>query len=193
MDDLEFKGVSIGSTVQLPANINSPLLVSYNNIKVDNDIPLISDSDHQRVFPNSVKNMRNRIKALGKREREFLPLWMRSIQPQSFVETGFVKAVPLCYTTLNNADYIIANIKARFNAEVEAERFDFKMLDFEVDRYVIDSVGGYIQDKYLVFPQRDNLNRLSNSILDNVPLNTDILFDRENIDFDSEDITFEQG
>lgn len=191
VDNLESNGVSISSSVQLPANINSPLLVSYDNIKVDSDIPFASDRDHQRVFPNSVKNMRNRIKTLGKREREFLPLWMRSIQPDSFVETGFVKAVPLCYTTLNNADYIIANIKARLNAEVKEERFDFKMLDFEIDRYVIDSVGGYIQDKYLVFPQRDSLNKSSDSILDTVPLTTGVLFDREDIFFDSEDITFE--
>jgi hypothetical protein len=154
VDNLEANGVSISTTVQLSNNINSPVLISYNDIKVDSDIPFASDRDHQRVFPNSVKNMRRRVKALGKREREFLPLWMRSIQPDNYVETGFVKAVPLCYAKPDNADYIIANIKARLNAEVVEERFDFKMLDFEIDRYVIDSVGGYIQDKYLVFPQR---------------------------------------
>ena len=154
VDNLESNGVSIGATVQLSNNINSPVLISYDSIKVDSDIPFASDRDHQRVFPNSVKNMRNRVKALGKREREFLPLWMRSIQPDNYVETGFVKAVPLCYTKPGNADYIIANIKAKLNAEIVEERFDFKMLDFEIDRYVIDSVGGYIQDKYLVFPQR---------------------------------------
>ena len=98
--------------------------------------------------------MRKRIKTLGKREREFLPLWMRSIQPDTFVETGFVKAVPLCYAKPGQGDYILSNIKSRFNAENEADRFDFKQLDFEIDRYVIDAVGGYIQDKYLVFPQR---------------------------------------
>ena len=154
VDNLESKGVSIGATVHLPNTIDSPVLISSDAIKIDSDIPFASDRDHQRVFPNSVKNMRNRIKALGKRERNFLPLWMRSIQSDSYVETGFVKAVPLCFTKPDNADYIIANIKARLNAEIEADRFDFKMLDFEIDRYVIDSVGGYVQDKYLVFPQR---------------------------------------
>ena len=154
VDNLEVNGVSIGATVQLPDTINSPVLISYDAIKVDSDIPFVSDQDHQRVFPNSIKNMRKRVKAIGLREREFLPLWMRSIQPESYVETGFVKAVPLCYTKPDNADYIIANIKAKLNAEIVDERFDFKMLDFEIDRYVIDSVGGYIQDKYLVFPQR---------------------------------------
>ena len=154
VDNLESNGVSIGATVQLPNTINSPVLISYDAIKIDSNIPFASDRDHQQIFPNSVKNMRRRVKALGTRERNFLPLWMRSIQSESYVETGFVKAVPLCYTRPDNADYIIANIKARVNAEIEADRFDFKMLDFEIDRYVIDSVGGYVQDKYLVFPQR---------------------------------------
>jgi hypothetical protein len=154
VDNLESNGTSISSSVNLPDNINSPILISYDSIKIDSDIPLASERDHQRVFPNSIKNMRNRVKALGQRNREHLPLWMRSIQPDTYVETGFVKAVPLCYAMPDNADYIIANIKARLNAEIEDERFDFKMLNFEIDRYVIDSVGGYIQDKYLVFPQR---------------------------------------
>ncbi len=154
IDNLEKNGVSISEVIDLPNVIDSPVIVSYDAIKVDSDIPFVSDRDHQRVFPNSVKNMRKRIKALGKREREYLPLWMRSIQPETFVETGFVKAVPLCYAKPGQGDYILSNIKSRFNAENEAERFDFKQLDFEIDRYVIDAVDGYIQDKYLVFPQR---------------------------------------
>jgi hypothetical protein len=154
IDNLEKNGVSIESVVDLPDYINSPVIVSYDAIKVDSDIPFASDRDHQRIFPNSVKNMRNRVKALGKREREYLPLWMRSIQPDTFVETGFVKAVTLCYTKPGHGDFIVSNITSRFNAENEAERFDFKQLDFEIDRYVIDSIDGYIQDKYLVFPQR---------------------------------------
>lgn len=154
VDNLEKNGVSISEVVQLSNVINSPVIVSYDAVKVDSDIPFVSDRDHQRIFPNSVKNMRKRIRVLGKREREFLPLWMRSIQPDTFVETGFVKAVPLCYANPGEGDYILSNIRSRFNAENEAERFDFKQLDFEIDRYVIDSLDGYIQDKYLVFPQR---------------------------------------
>ena len=64
------------------------------------------------------------------------------------------------------------------------------MLDFEIDRYVIDSVGGYVQDKYLVFPQRDSLNKLTDSSLDDAQLTTDLLFDDDYIFFDSEDLTF---
>ena len=154
VDNLEKDGVSISRAVDLPNIISSPVLISYDNIKIDSDIPLVSDRDHQRIFPNSIKNMRKRIQSLGERDRTYLPLWMRSIQPDTFVETGFVKAVPLCYAKPGESDYIIANIKAALNAENPEERFDFKLLDFEIDRYVIDAIDGYIQDKYLVFPQR---------------------------------------
>jgi len=87
VDEYEKNGKSISQTVNLPDNINSRVLVSYDAIKIDSDIPLVSDRDHQRVFPNSFKNMRKRIKPLGDRDRTFLPLWMRSIQPDAFVET----------------------------------------------------------------------------------------------------------
>jgi len=146
IDEFEKNGKSINSTVQLPDNINSKVLLSYDKISVDSDIPFVSDSDHQRVFPNSIKNMRNRIKVLGDRDRDFLPLWMRSIQGQTTQESGFVKALVLCYTVPGKS----ANVLARINAA----EFDFKTIDFTADRYLIDILDGQIEAKYLAFPQR---------------------------------------
>jgi hypothetical protein len=122
------------------------VLLSYDSIKVDSDIPLVSDSDHQRLFPNSIKNMRNRIKAVGERDRTFLPLWMRSIQDRDFVETGYVKALVLCYLKPGYSLGLISRIKA--------SGFDFKTIDFTADRYLIDILDGVIENKYLAFPQR---------------------------------------
>jgi hypothetical protein len=146
IDDLEKNGRSISQTVDLPNNINSKVLISYDSIKVDSDIPFVSDSDHQRVFPNSIRNMRSRIRAAGQRDREFLPLWMRSIQDQAAFETGYVKALPLCYCVPGAAENVMARIKA--------SGFDFKTIDFVADRYIIDIIDGEIEDKYLAFPQR---------------------------------------
>ena len=146
IDDLEKDGKSISRTVELSNTINSKVLVSYDAIKIDSNIPLVSDSDHQRVFPNSVKNMRKQIAEVGENDREFLPLWMRSIQDTSSYETGYVKALPLCYCKPGSSDTIMARIKAN--------GFDFKTLDFEADRYIIDIIDGNIEDKYLAFPQR---------------------------------------
>lgn len=137
---------SISRTIQLPNNINSKVLVSYDAIKVDSDIPFVSDSDHQRIFPNSYKNMRARIKNIGERDREFLPLWMRSIQPNTFVEPGWVKSVVLCYLKPGFSTNVLTRIK---NSE-----FDFKTLDFTIDRYLIDVISGVFENKYLAFAQR---------------------------------------
>ncbi len=146
VDEYEKNGKSISQTVNLPDNINSRVLVSYDAIKIDSDIPLVSDRDHQRVFPNSFKNMRKRIKSLGDRDRTFLPLWMRSIQPDAFVETGYVKSLVLCYLKPGFSETVISRIKSN--------NFDFKKINFTIDRYVIDILDGQIEDKYLAFPQR---------------------------------------
>ena len=157
IDNLQKNGTSISTTVNLPNVINSKVLVNSTSITIDSDIPFISDSDHQRIFPNSIKNMRRRLKDIpvneddstvrsADRDRTYLPIWMRSIQEDSFVETGFVSALPLCYVKPGYANDIILNIKN--------SGFDFKILDFEVDRYLIDAIDGVLEDKYLAFPQR---------------------------------------
>lgn len=151
IDDLEKNRKSIKQTVELWDNIESKVLVSYDAIKVDSDIPFASDSDYQRIFPNSIKNMRKRIYDIGQRDREFLPLWMRSIQNAATYELGYTKALPLCFAKPGTGINIVAKIKA--------SGFDFKNLDFEIDRYIIDIIDGQIEDKYLAFPQRNILNK----------------------------------
>ena len=146
VDELEKNQVSISQTVNLPNVINSKVLISYDAIKVDSDIPFVSDADHQRVFPNSIKNMRKRIQAVGERDRELLPLWMRSIQDRSTFETGYTKSLILCYAKPGKSETILARIRAA--------NFDFKQIDFTADRYIIDILDGEIEDKYLAFPQR---------------------------------------
>ena len=155
VDEYEKDNKSISSEINLPDNSNSKVLVSYDNITIDSDIPYASDADLQRVFPNSVKNMRKRISEIGERDREFLPLWMRSIQQTSTYELGFTKALVLCYAKPNRADSIISRIKS--------SGFDFKTIDFTADRYVIDILNGQIQDTYVQFPQDKITNHANNA------------------------------
>ena len=192
VDDLEKNGVSISEIVELPDTLNSKVLVSYDNIRIDSDIPLISDSDKQRVFPNSIKNMRKRMAKSKMHNNAYLPLWMKSIQPGQTKELGYVKALVLCYTLPGESLQVIANIKAKtrtasrgdwnniaayqigdtvryFSAyytcvqlntnaspstssQVWTQNFDFKNLNFTMDRYLIDSIDGQAIDKYLAFP-----------------------------------------
>ena len=62
-------------------------------------------------FPASITLWRERIKALGLKERNYLPLWMRSIQEGSVTELEYVKAIPLCYCKPGKADDILLTLK----------------------------------------------------------------------------------
>ena len=92
---------------------------------------------------NSISNWQDRIKSVGVTERNYLPLWMRSIQPGTRQQPGYTMAVPLCYCKIGMADDIILNIKH--------SDFDFKLLDYSVDRYIMDSSDGFVVDKYIIF------------------------------------------
>jgi hypothetical protein len=125
-------------------------------VRVDSPITIdstgydVSDPNPGNYYPSSVSIWQERLKAAVHRdstnlatERNYLPLWMRSIQPGTTQELGFTLAIPLCFCKLGAADKIMLNIKY--------SGFDFKNIDFTADRYIIDSVEGYTGDKYLVF------------------------------------------
>ena len=79
-------------------------------------------------------------------------------------------------------------------ARIRAGEFDFKLLDFEADRYIVDSIGGEVEDKYLAFPQRDIINKLPNPspIIEVFPVRFGS-FDSNAATFDSNALTFDQG
>jgi hypothetical protein len=112
-------------------------------VTVDSTGYQVSNPRPGNYYPNSISNWQTRIAGVGASERNYLPLWMRSIQPGSKAELGFVLAVPLCYCKPGTSDSILLNIKY--------SEFDFKKLDYTIDRYIIDSVTGNTSDKYLVF------------------------------------------
>jgi len=120
-----------------------------NNITIDSTAYNISDTAPKKHYINSISNWRNNLADTGTTERNYLPLWMRSIQPGEKLQLGFKLAVPLCYCLPGKADDIIINIKY--------SGFDFKLLDYTADRYIIDSVTGYSNDKYLVFKNHSSI------------------------------------
>jgi hypothetical protein len=115
------------------------------NSTIDRSDVFAGDSGTGVKFPSSISIWRKRLKGIltASKERNYLPLWMRSIQENSYTEIDWVPAVVLCFCKPGTADEIILNIKN--------SSFDFKLLDYTIDRYIIDSVDGYYEDKYLVF------------------------------------------
>jgi hypothetical protein len=148
-----------GITVEEQQGLNAMAANGASAVRPDTTLTVnrvgyqISNNKIDVYYPNSVSNWRDRLKAGIKRvgdnfeqlqsERNYLPLWMRSIQPGTKQELNFQLAVPLCYCKVGAGADILLNIK--FSG------FDFKLLDFTADRYIIDSVKDEIGDKYLVF------------------------------------------
>jgi hypothetical protein len=117
--------------------------------------PYLVTADRNDVYPDevfrqpsSISLWRKRIEQLGLHDRHYMPLWMRTIQDGSVQEIGFVNAVPLCFCKAGRSADIMLNIKNYLKVNTN---FDFKLLDYTIDRYTIDSVSGDTTDKYIVF------------------------------------------
>jgi hypothetical protein len=80
---------------------------------------------------------------VGRTERSFVPLWMRSSQPGSVNELGYTSAIVLCYCKPGTS----AIVKAAINAK----NFDFSTFDLDLDRYIIDSTDITSEPRYLLF------------------------------------------
>lgn len=128
-------GVVDDNSYRLRAKTN-PLDISSDAVKISENL------DNKRYISN-ITNMRNQLAKVGVSDGNFLPLWMRTPQENSIEELGYVTAVPLCYCKPGQSADIIINIKN--------SGFDFTTLEFEVDRYVIDSTKGNSEEQYILF------------------------------------------
>ncbi len=140
-DTITYESSSINSKMNSPAYdrfvpTTTPITIDSSNVNV-------SGRDLEYVYPSSIKNIRSNIQELGITENSFLPLWMTTPQDNRTAATGFINAIPLCYCKPGEGDYILANIKNR--------NFDFSQLDYEIDRFIIDSDINDVQEKYLKF------------------------------------------
>jgi len=84
----------------------------------------------EKIYPNAVANMRSRMKSLGHKEWDYLPLWMKTTQVGGLAPLGYVMAVPICYCKPGTA----ALIKKR----IEDKALNFKNIAFTIDRYQVN-------------------------------------------------------
>jgi len=154
------KSNTIWSRLDEDNNIDAPTSIRPEPIMtVDSTGYEVSNPNVTEYFPSSISNWRDRLKNWNDidpntglpvsfaTERNYLPLWMRSIQPGTKQEIDFKLAVPLCYCKVGTSSDIVLNIKNY----IKTSGFSFNQLDYTADRYIIDSVEGLSADKYLVF------------------------------------------
>ena len=114
-----------------------------NVISVDSDAILSNQSTDNKKFISNITNMRKRISEIGVNEREFLPLWMRTSQEDNIEEIDYVAAMPLCYCKPGTSRLIKENI--------ENNGFDFKKLNYEIDRYIVDRTENNDNEQFILF------------------------------------------
>ena len=156
-DQLENKaGESVSSAVNLRSAVTKPLLgprassmnatADYLDYEVTTDGGLSFSTSGSKVryanqlsadlgfietvYPNAVANMRTRMKSLGHKEWDYLPLWMKTTQSGDLAPLGYVKAVPICYCKPGTS----ALVKKR----IEDKSLNFKNIAFTIDRYLVN-------------------------------------------------------
>jgi hypothetical protein len=103
---------------------------------------------------------------------DYLPKFMQTAQAGSIDIAGFMKVIPLCYTLIGNGAKVISRIKL--------SGFDFKTVDFEVDRLIVENSLDSNSAKYLIFERQ--------SIGDHIP-EDDKLYGPDEVEFNFGDST----
>ena len=85
----------------------------------------------ETLYPNAVANMRSRMKSLGHKEWDYLPLWMKTTQSGDLAPLGYVMAVPICYCKPGKSALVKKRIKDK--------QLEFKNISFTIDRYVVSN------------------------------------------------------
>lgn len=116
------------------------------NVNVDTTGYFASDPNPCVYFPSSISLWRRQIFEWREDsdidqetdgfyiERNYLPLWMRSIQQNQYKELGYVPAMVLCYCIPGTSSKIIKNIESY----MKNTGFNFNQFDFTVDRFQIN-------------------------------------------------------
>jgi len=156
-DQLENKdGESVSRAVTLRDAVTKPMLgpmvssmnatADYLNYEVTTDGGLSFSTSGSKVrfanqlsadlgfietlYPNAVANMRSRMKSLGHKEWDYLPLWMKTTQTGDLAPLGYVKAVPICYCKPGTSELV--------KKRIEDKGLNFKNIAFTIDRYLVN-------------------------------------------------------
>jgi hypothetical protein len=146
-------------------------------------------------YPDSVSNMQTAIESIPiatnasgviSVDNSFRPKFMKTIQTSTGTPLGFVKAAILCYALPGKAADIISRINTL--------NFDFKQLDFDVDRLYIEQSLTTTSTSYLLFGTGASSSGFNISTEDGIQDPADVNYNLQYIQFIAgQDITTEDG
>lgn len=104
-------------------------------------------------YPSSLENMRKQLESIQLQNGEKIavneynePKFMRTPQAGDYRPPNYIRAIPLCYALPGQGDKIISRIKL--------SGFDFKKLDFEIDRLIVQETADSSTAKYLLLERQ---------------------------------------
>lgn len=117
------------------------------------DVSQVIYENDEIYYPASIENMRTKFRQIRLADGsvidvndQFLPKFMRTAQPGEYRTSGYISLVPICYVKPGNAKTVLARIRN--------SGFDFKSLDFEIDRVIIQETQEESSAKYLIFERQ---------------------------------------
>jgi hypothetical protein len=100
----------------------------------------------QTYYPSSLNNMRFALESIATVDKTQLPRFMQTAQKGNYRPTEYIPVVVLCYTLPGDGSKIISRIKK--------SKFNFTLLDFEVDKIFVEKSLDNDADKYLLFNRK---------------------------------------
>jgi hypothetical protein len=104
-------------------------------------------------YPSSIDNMRRQLRLIPLEDNTYIktrvdnqPRFMSTPQDGDYKPVGYMRVIPLCYALPGQGDKIISRIKL--------SNFNFGLLDFEVDRIIVENSADSDSAKYLIFDRQ---------------------------------------
>jgi hypothetical protein len=104
-------------------------------------------------YPSSIDNMRRQLRLIPLEDNTYIktrvdnqPRFMSTPQDDDYKPVGYMRVIPLCYALPGQGDKIISRIKL--------SNFNFGLLDFEVDRIIVENSADNNSAKYLIFDRQ---------------------------------------
>jgi len=142
---------------------------------IQGSAPVVYSIDNQKIYyPNSINNMKLSLESIILPDYTYisvnelnLPTFMTTAQSGSYAPPEYIKVVPLCYALPGQGSKIVDRINS--------SNYDFKLINFEIDRLIIENTLDSDSAKYLIFGR--------NTIVDQLP-NDNILFGPDGVELD---------
>jgi hypothetical protein len=146
---LYFGDVKVARALDVYANYTYDV-VYVDVIDYTNGVNSQITANNTNYYPNSIDNMRNSLSLIKLPDNSNIfidvnqiPRFMQSLRYAEPMD--YIQVAVLCYTLPNQGNIIAKRVRQ--------SQFDFKQLDFEIDRLIVENTLDNPGAKYLIFPR----------------------------------------